>query len=380
MPRPYQRADGRWQTNVELPRQNGRRRRKPIYGRTAAEVRDAWLAYQRTAASQPTAPASGEMTVEVFTRRMLRERQETRTPSTIARDESMLRLHVFPHIGATKLNQVTHEQIVEILNVAKATLGGTTRRHLHGTMKKYFEIARRRRLVSENPVAFVDRPRAETMEADRFDEADARLYLLAAMGDEFEAAYLLAILNGMRLGEILGLRWSNIDLNSKTISVRTSLSLGPDGKSRLGPTKTHRSTRKVYLSQAVADSLARRKTAQAKARLRAGAEWEPTVRHLDEFVPNDLVFTNQMGMTLSRTNFTRTHHGRIIKKAGIRRITFHELRHTCISLHHDLGTDVTTVQQAVGHKNVALTMEIYTHAGSTKQREAASSLAAALGV
>ena len=176
MPSPHRRKDGRWSVAVELPRKNGKRDRHDIYGRTQAEVRDKWFEYQRTAASQPTAPASGEMTFESFVRRMLLEREANRAPSTTARDESMLRLHVLPHIGATKLNDVNHEHIVEILNIATGSLGGTTRRHLHGALNKYFEMARKRRIIVDNPVAFVDRPRADEYEADRLNVVDARVF------------------------------------------------------------------------------------------------------------------------------------------------------------------------------------------------------------
>lgn len=384
MPRPYRRADGRWQTNVELPRKNGKRKRKPLYGRTEAEVRDAWLEFQRTAASQPSATASGDMTFESFARRMLQQREETRAPSTVARDESMLRVHVFPYIGASKLNDVTHESIVEVLNVAKGSVGETTRRHLHGTMKKYFEMARRRRLISESPVEFVDRPRASTPKANRLDGTEATRYLQAIKGNEFEAAFLLAMLNGMRLGEILGLRWANVDLQQQKIYVCTSLALGPNGTTRLGPTKTLSSTRLIAINEDVVDALARRKTAQARARLLAGPEWNQTVPHLDEFIANDLVFTNEIGFPLSRTNFTRTHHGRVVREAGVRLIKFHELRHTFVSLHHDLGTRVELVQTVVGHASPAMTKGVYTHSDEhlelARQREAMNLLAAHLGL
>jgi integrase len=241
-------------------------------------------------------------------------------------------------------------------------------------------MARKRRIIADNPVAFVERPRADEYDPDRLNFDDARAYLNAAEGDEFEAFFYVALATGMRLGEVLGLRWSNVDLERRTIAVRTSLGLGLDGKTRLGPTKTHRSSRNVYFHQGVAESLKRRKVAQAKARLLAGAEWAQTVRHLDDLVPNDLVFTNSMGEPLSRTNFTRTHHGRILKKAGLRRITFHELRHSFISLHNDLRTDVASVAQTVGHKDSTLTMRVYTHATEDVQRSAAASLEIALGL
>lgn len=379
MPHPYRRSDGRWQTNVELPRRNGKRRRKALYGMTSAEARDAWLAYQRTSASQREMTASGAMTFEAFAQRTMLERKKTRAPSTIARDESMLRVHVFPYIGKSKLADVTHENIVTILEEAEARLGGTTQRHLHVTIKKYFEYARKRRLIPDNPAAYVDSPRATTVEATRYDEEEVQAYLDATEGEPYEAAFLLAVLTGMRLGEILGLQWSNIDFRKGEIFVRNALALGPNGKSRLGPTKTHRSVREVSFSPGVTDALSRRKVAQNRDRLRAGQEWNPEVPHVDGSIPNDLVFTTELGHPLSRTNFTRTHHGRIVKKAGVRRITFHELRHTFISLHHDGGTDVATVQWAVGHSSSELTMNLYTHPGSERRRDAANSLAARFG-
>ena len=380
MPRPYRRSDGRWQTNVELPRKNGKRRRKPLYGRTEAEVRDAWLDFQRNAASHATAAASGDMTFESFTRRMLEQREGTRAPSTIARDESMLRVHVFPYIGASKLKEVTSEDIVEVLTVAKKSVGNTTRRHLHATMNKYFEMARKRRLVPENPMEFVERPRASTPEAKRLDRSEGMLYLQAIKGDAYEAAFLLAMLNGMRLGEILGLRWANVDLERETVSVRTSLALGPDGSARLGPTKTHASDREVAIVDPLPSALSRRKAAQAKSRLLAGPEWNQTIAHVDGPIPNDLVFTNEFGFPLSRTNFTRTHHGRILRTAGIKSITFHELRHTFVSLHDDIGTEMGVVQKVVGHTSVDTTRGIYMHLGLPKQREAGNALATYLGL
>lgn len=380
MPRPYRRADGRWQTNVELPPRNGKRRRKALYGKTSAEARDAWFAYHRTSASQRETAASGGMTFEAFAERTMSERKKSRAPSTIARDESMLRVHVFPYIGNTKLADVTHEHIVHILEEAEPRLAGTTRRHLHGTINKYFEYARKRRLVPDNPASYVDRPRATTVESTRYSEHEVQAYLDATAGEPYEAAFMLAVLTGMRLGEILGLRWSNIDFEERVIFVRNALALGPNGKSRLGATKTHRSVREVSFPPGVSDALSRRKVAQNRDRLRAGQEWNPEVPHLDSSIPNDLVFTNELGHPLSRTNFTRTHHGRIVKRAGVRRVTFHELRHTFISLHHDGGTDVATVQWAVGHSSSSLTMDLYTHPGSEKRRDAADNLGERFGL
>ncbi len=166
----------------------------------------------------------------------------------------------------------------------------------------------------------------------------------------WEALWLLAVTSGMRQGELLGLRWSDVDLDQGILHVTGNLSRGSNGLEVTRP-KTHRSRRPIRLSQVATDALRRHKATQAAEPLQAGAAWED----------HQLVFCRPTGRPLTAAWRVRGRFQPLLKRAGLPRIRFHDLRHTAATLWFRSGVNPKVVQETLGHSRVAITLDTYSH-------------------
>ena len=174
-----------------------------------------------------------------------------------------------------------------------------------------------------------------------------------------EALLRLALTTEMRKGEILALRWQDIDLQKNTLQIRHTVNYRGRGKFLEGEPKTEKSKRKIILPQFVAEALKRHRTMQLETRLQVGSAW----------VDNDLVFSNKRGgfmvpLTLSR------HFEKLLEEASLPRIRFHDLRHSAATLLLSMGVPTKVVQEILGHSTFGTTMNIYSHVLPTMQQEA----------
>jgi integrase len=185
----------------------------------------------------------------------------------------------------------------------------------------------------------------QTLDADQ-----TRAFLAAGTGDRWEALWILAVTTGMRQGELLGLRWPDVDLDRGVLHVTGNLSRGPNGLEVTRP-KTHRSRRPIRLSQAAVNALRRHKAAQAAERLHAGAAWED----------HQLVFCRHSGRPVTAAWLVRGRFQPLLKRAGLPLIRFHDLRHTAATLWFRSGVNPKIVQETLGHSRVAITLDTYSH-------------------
>ena len=197
---------------------------------------------------------------------------------------------------------------------------------------------------------------------------EARRLLEAARGDRHEALYVVAIHTGMRRGELLGLRWKDVDLEGSTIRVRRTLTREGNGYA-LGEPKTEKSRRTLRLTQRAVDALRSHRASQAQEKLRAGSLYR------DE----DLVFAGEGGGFLNPSNLRQRSFAPLLKRAGLDQITFHDLRHTCASLLFQKNAHPKFVQELLGHASVAITLDTYSHMLPGMGGEAADAMGGALG-
>jgi integrase len=367
----FRRTDGRWCAQIELPRgPDGKRRRKTIYGNRRSDVQDQLLAIRKKSDSGHSLMSDARVTVAQYSTEWLDARRIGVAPSTWLRDRSILTLHVLPQIGHIKLRALTPQHISKMLETKSAEMSPRSVAHLLGTVKKMLNRAVMMNLMEYNPAYRVQKPRVATTQRTCFTAAEAQKYLAEARGHQFEAAFMLALIHGMRLGEILGLRWSNVNWEQQSLSITTSLAQDLDGSFRLGPTKNHRSSRPIELADSVMASLKTRRKIQNAERLECGPNW----------VDNDLVFARSDGTPLSKTNFGRAYHYPLIHRAGVPRITFHDLRHTAATLGLLAGTNPKVIQEMLGHKSISVTMDIYSHVMPSTHRAAGNAIAASVGL
>lgn len=371
----YQRAsDGRWMGSVTLE-ESGRKRY--VSGSSYADVRRKLDALRREI-ERGMAPSDGRQTVAHYLTGWL----ETIRPPMMSEGawvchEIYARRHFIPRIGRVKLARLT-PQIVQGLYAAllnEAGLSSTTVNHMHGSLHKAMDAAVRLRLVAGNPCDFVDVPRMAPQEIHPMTPEQARAFLDAASyatyGERLEALFAVALATGMRQGELLALRWRDVDLAGRFLSVRATLKYRQGVFSFKEP-KTKRSRRRIALDPETVDILRAHRARQLEERLVAGEVWEGERWQ-------ELVFCTSIGTPLSLHGSPRSAFARILRRAGLPdSIRFHDLRHTCATLALSARVNPKVVSELLGHSTVAITLDIYSHVLPDMQEDAAAVIGALL--
>jgi integrase len=274
------RKDGRWVGIAELGWQDGKRRRKYVYGVTRAEVA-AKLAKVRSDQQSGQVVADERITVQQFVDTWLETVKPSVTESTWTRYEALLRLHALPCIGRLRLGQLGpfHLELLYAGRI-KAGLSPTTVLQLHRILHHALRDAVRWSLVPRNVSELVTAPRRASYEFRVLSPAEARVLLQAVKRDRLEALYVLAITTGMRQGELFGLRWTDVNLRAGSLRLVRQL-------------KTRSSRRQVLLPRVAVEALTTHHERQDQERQLAGTAWED----------NGLVFPNQVGRPINPSNF-----------------------------------------------------------------------------
>ena len=203
-----------------------------------------------------------------------------------------------------------------------------------------------------------------------YDEMQVRQLLETAAGTRLEALLTLAVTTGMREGELLGLKWRNINLDGKYLHVQTQVRQLRDSGLTIKDVKTSMSRRKIELSDVAVDALRRHRVQQAQDRLRIGQAWQD----------NDLVFPNSLGNPQDAQNLLNREYARIVQRADLPYIRIHDLRHTAATLLLLKGVHPKKVSEKLRHASVAITLTIYSHVLPSLGRDAASAMDALFGV
>jgi integrase len=236
-------------------------------------------------------------------------------------------------------------------------------RLIHALLHNALKQAVRWRVLNVNPADAVDAPRVERKEFRSLDADEANQLLETARTDRLRALYVTALTCGMRQGELLGLRWTDLDLERGALAVRQQV-MRVGGEWRFSEPKTKAGRRVITMPAVAIDALREHRRQQLEERLRAGGQWRE----------NGLVFTNRVGNPIEKQNLMRRSFWPLLDCAGLPRIRFHDLRHTAATLLLAEGLHPKVVQERLGHSTIAVTMDVYSHVGMTLQREAADTL------
>ena len=357
----YLRSDGRWHARLHLGYEGGRRIRKSYYGATRREVQEKLTAGMRNLQLGTPPLADERESLSRFLDRWLVDTVEPSVrPSTYRSYEMLVRLHVQPSIGRVPLSKVSPQHVQRMLNEARA--GGLSARsvhHVRAVLRRALNQAVRWGLVARNAAALVDSPRVTRYEIRAVGPEDARGILEAVRGDRLEALVTVALAVGLRQGEALGLRWQDLDLEAGQLTVRHALQR-IDGALTLVEPKTVQSRRTIPLPTVAVASLKAHRLRQLEDRMAAGTRWSD----------RNLVFSSSVGTALDGVNVTRRMQ-RLLLEAGLPRMRFHDLRHACASLLLVQGVHPRVVMETLGHSQISLTMNTYSHVVPSLQRDAA---------
>lgn len=356
------RSDGRLKAAVTVGvKPDGTPRKKYVYARSEKEL-ERKVVELKLALRTGTYADPGRMTVAEFLEIWRQKHVAKQEPKTQAFYGHMIR-HIVSSIGAVKLKDLGPLHVENLLEAHRGKVSGTTLHHIYCTLRAALNKGVRWRLVpGENPCKGVDPPSRSTGRPQPYTRDEILRLLAAAKDDPLYALYLLALWTGMREGELLGLKWEDIDLDSGWLRIRRSLEGVRNGEPVFGDPKTEQSERDVPLSPALITALREHKSRQqVLLRLNAGEKWRD----------HGLVFTNRHGGPLDPSNLRNRHWYPLLRRAGLRKITIHGLRHTAATVMlTDLGYDVKTVQELLGHTEARTTMDIYGHGRDHKKREA----------
>ncbi|MDQ6949067.1 MAG: site-specific integrase [Actinomycetota bacterium] len=270
-----QRRDGRWEGRIDLGWKAGKRVRKVVYGATRVEVvrkvnalvRDRELGLVRTGPSQR---------VGAFLEEWLGSVRGSLRPSTFRTYELYVRRHIVAELGRVRLDQLKAEDVQRMLDRKLAAgMSPQTVVHLRAILRRALNRAMRYGYLARNVAALAEPPKVERREMHVLDPDQARAFLKAANTDPFRALYILALFAGLRQGELLGLRWADVDLEQAQLRVSHSLQRY-DGKLRLVAPKTATSRRSLSIPSVAVAALREHRVRQLQARLLAGASWQET--------------------------------------------------------------------------------------------------------
>ncbi|MGA8417974.1 MAG: site-specific integrase [Candidatus Dormiibacterota bacterium] len=343
-------------------------RRKWYSGKTRAEVVVKVAQGVRAANEGVPIPPERE-TVGQFLQDWLQGTVSTKVrPSTYSSYRDLVRLHIEPELGKLRLNKLTPGHVQTMLN-RKLASGLSPRRveYIRAVLRIALNQALRWGLVNRNAAALTQGPRVPKQEVEPLTPEQAGALLEAVSGDRLQALYSVALALGLRQGEILGLSWNEVDFELGVIHVRRTLQRG-NGGFMLAEPKTDRSRRSIGpLPTQLLDVLRAHRTRQAEERL-ATRNWN-----------NDwqLVFTTLTGRPLHSADVThafQTH----LARAGLPRKRFHDLRHTCASFLIAQGVSPRVVMEILGHSQISLTLNTYSHVMPSMQGDALSRLSALL--
>src|ERR671917_189240 len=273
--------------------------------------------------------------------------------STYVRYKGIASNHIKPALGHRKLKDLTRAEVRRLYNEKGKALSARSVDYIHVTLQKALSQAVRDDLIPRN-VASGERPRSSRhqKEAMALSPTQVRALLAEASGERNEAIYIAAIHTGLRKGELLGLKWTDLDLDGGTLSVRRSLKVTDHGLD-FGPTKNKASRRSVPLNKSAVAALKAHRLRQNEERLRLGELWED----------QDLVFPNRVGKPINPSNLYNREYKPLLKRAGLEdeRFTFHSLRHTFASALCNKRVYPKVIQSLLGHSSITQTMDTYSH-------------------
>ncbi len=352
------RADGRWEGRYYVV-ENGRPVRRSVFGTTDKDV-SRKLRTELTARDNGKPSPHGTETVATFLMTWLDGARPTIRPGTWRRYEQLTRLYLVPGLGRIRLVALGPHHVAKLYrDLLDGDMTPANVHYVHRTLRRALGQAERWRLVTSNAAAVVTPPRAEHAEMHTLT-ADQVRRLLEFAPDRDRPLYLLAVSTGMRLGELLALRWAEVDLGTGSLRVVATLRHLSGEPATFATPKTPRSRRRVELSDSVVAALSAHKVTTIEERWRAGQLWND----------HDLVFPNLLGRPRGSSNIVRAFHP-LLESAGLPRIRFHDLRHTAATLMLGRGVHAKLVSEMLGHASIAITLDTYSHALPSMHREAA---------
>ena len=377
----YQRQDGKWVGEATVGRRaDGARDRRFVYADTREEAQEKLrkLLHERDRGllADPAKQTLGEFLAS-WLQDVAKPAVRQRTYRNYA---GVVKSHISPALGGIRLAKLSPQRLQRFYREKQEAGLTRTVRLCHAVLHRALGQAAKWNLVPRNVADLVDAPRVPKKEFTPLSPEEAQRFLAAAEGDRFYALYVLAVTCGLRQGELLGLKWEDIDAEQGALQVRRQLQWVKAEKEEgdrkrtppnwvLTEPKSAKSRRVVTLPALAVAALKKHKARQGEEKLKMGEVWQDL----------GFVFTTPIGTPEDASNLRKRSFVPLLEKAGLPKVRFHDLRHTCATLLLAQGVHPKLVQEQLGHSQISLTLDTYSHVLPALQREAAAKMDALFG-
>lgn len=375
-----QRPDGRWEARYTVGRDGGtgKQIQKSVYGKTQKEVlkklRQVSVDIENGVYTEPS-----KLTVGQWLDIWLDEYTGNLKPHTVTAYKSLCNTHLKPTMGAIKLTALSTPVIQKTYNALhkgrgnNQPLSAKTIRNLNGVFHKSMEQAVKIGYIRHNPCNNCTLPKVTRKEITPLDDTAIKRFISACEGEIYKTLYITTLFTGMRQGEVLGLRWDNIDFDNGIIYIvqqlqRKKADIEGELPEYYFASLKNNKPRKIMPAPYVMQLLKEHKKHQNIQRLKAGIAWGN-----GDSINNNLVFTDETGQHLKhRTVYN--HYKAIVRKLGLENSRFHDLRHSYAVASLQNGDDIKTVQENLGHHTAAFTLDVYGHVTEKMRKKSAENM------
>jgi integrase len=354
----YKRKDGTWAAQVSI-----QDRRLTKYTKTQSEART-WLKATLNQVDNGITFLGAQMELGKYLEQWLVTLKTSVRPKTYEQYRQIVTGFIIPILGRIKLKDVRPDHIQSLYNnKLKSGTSNRTVRMIHSVLHVSLAQALKMGLIGRNPADAVTRPKLIKKEMKTLTDTQVQTLLLAVRGTRYEALYLLAVTTGIRQGELLGLRWADLDWVTRHLSVQRQLQrLSGQGMVFSEP-KSASGRRVIALGSATIEKLREHYKHQLLERLAAGERW----------IENDLIFPTIIGTPSEGSNLIRNFKS-LLRACNLPNIRFHDLRHTAATLMLQQGIHPKVVQERLGHSQISMTLDTYSHVLPNMQEEAAQKI------
>lgn len=355
----WQRKDGRYEARVYVPQPDGTRKRKTVYGATWEECdtkRQELVRRDRQGIPTPTRSAKLSEWLPYWLAHYVQPRRKL---STYDKYETHTRLYLVPLLGTKRLESLSVADVRRFITRMQNTHTAATAKEAHRVLRTALTAAVREELITRNVASLVEPPRVKQREIRPWSLEETLTFLEAARKDPLYAAFVLAIVMGLRRGELVGLRWSDVDLSNRVLHVRHQTQRRR-GELYDDDPKSRRS-RVVPMPALCVAPLRWHRLRQREAFERTGVTWSES----------GYIFATRNGRPVEPRNVYRS-FTRVAADAGLRVVRLHDARHGTATLLTAAGVAPRVIMEILGHSQISITMDVYTHVVQDTQREAIS--------
>ncbi len=356
------RGDGRWEGQFTYYDEYGHQKRSSVYAPTQNECRKKLAAKVAEVDTTGTYKEPSTMTYRQWFELWLETKSAGWKPNTKRNYKQKAEKHILSTLGDKKLSNITPVMCQKLINSTKG-LSPKTVKNLHSILHSSLEGAVKAKEISYNPASGLELPKvSKPVLHPLMDENISRL-LDAAEGSGYYDLIVVALFTGMRISELIGLKWEDVSFKDRLITVSHQLQRSEDtGEYQIVSTKNDKS-RVVPISQSLVAVIKSIRSKQAENQLRAGELWEG----------EGYVFADELGHHYKQST-VQHHFKKIARSAGFDDTRFHDLRHSCAILALQTGADIKTVSTMLGHYSTAFTMDVYGDVSETMQEQARNTM------